>query len=198
MRNRDRETEGERDRESYTFSHSLTHSLCHSYSHSLIHSLCHSYSHLLTHPLSHSHTHSLTHSLTHALIHSPILLLTHSLNLCRVWTDHIVGLQGLCSKARLWKFTMHGPLTLSLSLSFTSSHSLRTVPHIPFSYTLSSSLFIHPISSQTHSLTLTLPLSLSLTVLIKRCGGSCRDHETNSNSHQWGNWQNRSEECVKK
>ena len=173
-----------REREIERATHSATHSLTQllTHTHSPILSLTHS----LTHPLSHSCTNSFTHSVTHLL----------TLNLCCVWTDHIVGLQGLCSMARLWKFTMHGPL--SLSLSFTSSHSLRTVPHIPLIYTLSSSLFINPIFSQTHSLTLTLPLSLSLTVLIKRCGGSCRDHETNSNSHEWGNWQNRSEECVKK
>ena len=180
MRNGDRESEGERDRESYTFSHSLTHSITHSYSH------------LLTHPFSHSHTHSLTHSLTHALIHSPILLLTHSHSICAV-----SGLTTLWASRACVQWPGCGSsqcMVLSLSLP----HSLRTVPHIPLSCTLSSSLFIHPIFSQTYSLTLTLPLSLSLTVLIKRCGGSCRDHEINSNSHEWGNWQNRSEKCVKK
>ena len=139
-----------REREIKRATHSATHSLTLSFILSLTHSPILSLTHSLTHPLSHSCTNPFTHSVTHSL----------TLNLCCVWTNDIVGLQGLCSKARLWKFTMHGPL--SLSLSFTSSHSLRTVPHIPLSYTLSSSLFIHSISSQTHSLTLTLPLSLSL------------------------------------
>ena len=148
MRNGDRESEGERDRESYTFSHSLTHSITHSYSH------------LLTHPFSHSHTHSLNHSLTHALIHSPILLLTHSLSVCAVSGPTTLWASGACVQRPGCGSSQC--MVLSLSLSFTSSHSLITVPHIPLSYTLSSSLFINPIFSQTHSLTLTLPLSLSL------------------------------------